>query len=92
MARSDTPQGGILNLMKTAQTAFAANPMFGRQARHFWQAQDRVLEEVEKFSSAWFKRRHEATRTAIEASAKMIDGDGSRFAQTIGRGFSNISR
>lgn len=73
MAKSDTPQGGILDSMKTAQTALAANPMFGPQARHFWQAQDRMLEEVEKFSSAWFKRRHEATRTAIEASAKLID-------------------
>lgn len=71
MAKSDTSKDGFVDSMKTAQAVFAANPVFGPQTQHFWQAQGRMLEEAEKFSSAWFKRRHEATKTAIEASSKL---------------------
>ena len=71
MAKSDTSKDSIADSMKAV---FAANPMFGPQTQHFWRAQGRMLEEAEKFSSAWFKRRHEATKTAIEASTKLASG------------------
>ena len=77
MSKSDTSKGGFLDSMRAAQIVFAANPMFGPQTRHFWNAQDRILEEAEKFSSAWFKRRHEATKAAVEASSKFAS-DGMR--------------
>lgn len=57
-----------------AQVLFTANPALGPQSTHFWQAQDRMLEEVEKFSAAWFKRRHDATRSAIELSKHVFTG------------------
>ena len=41
----------------------------------FWKAQDAILEETEAFSKAWFERRHEATRQAVEAVRK-LNGEG----------------
>jgi hypothetical protein len=72
MAKPDTTTNGILETMKSAGSALAANPMFGPQTMHFWQAQDRMLDEAQKLSSAWFKRRHAATQSALDASSKVV--------------------
>ena len=69
MAKTDTKQNGMLEAMKSANSMMAANPMFGPQAKHFWQAQDRILDEAQKFSTAWIKRRHQATQSALKASS-----------------------
>lgn len=58
-------------MMNSAQAAFAAGPVLGAQTKHYWQAQDRILTEFEKFSTAWFKRRHLATHAALETSNQM---------------------
>jgi len=71
MAKSDTSLKGIFEPMNSIGTMFAANTAMGSQARHFWQAQDRMLGEAEKFSSAWLKRRHEATQSALRASQEI---------------------
>ena len=51
----------------------ATGPVLATQSTHYWQAQDRFLTEFEKFSTAWFKRRHEATQSALEASKQMTE-------------------
>ncbi|MEO1138971.1 MAG: hypothetical protein AAFW87_05900 [Pseudomonadota bacterium] len=58
-------------MMKSAQAALASGPVLGSQTIHYWQAQDRFLTEFEKFSTAWFKRRHLATQAALDASKQM---------------------
>ncbi len=88
MAKSDTSvfKTAAEDTMKAAQGYFMANPAFLPQSRHFWQVQDRVLQEAEKFSTAWFKRRHDATHAALDAAAKIAkDGlnDPAKTAQTI---------
>jgi len=70
MAKSDTSYTGIFEPMTTMGTLFT-NPVMGPQAQHFWEAQDRMLAEMEKFSSGWFKRRHEAAQSAMRASQKV---------------------
>jgi len=72
MAKSDRPtaESPTGNAANAAQALFVSTPAFAPQSRHFWQAQDHVLQEVERFSSAWFKRRHDATRAALEVASQ----------------------
>jgi hypothetical protein len=36
--------------------------------RRFWDTQDRLLDNMEKFADGWFKRRHVASHAAQEAA------------------------
>lgn len=58
--------------LNAAQVLFTANPLFlAPQTTHFWRAQDRILNEIERFSSAWFKRRQDATQSMIDAGRRL---------------------
>ncbi len=57
-----------------ARAALVANPVLGPQSSHFWQAQDRFLDEAQEFTTAWFRRRHDATQSAIDAASKIASG------------------
>lgn len=74
MAKSNSPTPQVDEAVNTARAIFSTNPAFGPQARHFWQAQDRLLSEAERFSSAWFKRRHDAAQAAIATTRQIADG------------------
>jgi hypothetical protein len=39
--------------------------------RRFWDTQDRLLDNMEKFADGWFKRRHVASHAAQEAAQRM---------------------
>lgn len=65
------------------QRMMALNPVIGPQSAHFWEAQDRFLKEAERFSSAWFKRRHDATRSALEATKEISNGGMQDPAQSM---------
>lgn len=61
------------NALNAAQVLFTANPLFlAPQTEYLWGAQARILDEVERFSSAWFRRRHEAAQSLIEASRRIV--------------------
>ncbi len=74
MAKKDKTSLG--DLMQQVKGVFAVNPMIAPQQEQFWKAQDRILEESEAFSKAWFARRHEATQSALEAVHRMNGGGG----------------
>lgn len=61
------------NFLSLTQAMFTANPLMGPQAQHFWKVQDQFLKEAESFTSAWFKRRHDATRSAMDAASNIED-------------------
>lgn len=63
------------DLMAQARTMFALNPAVAPQMEQFWKAQEGILEETEAFSRAWFERRHEAAKTALEA-VQTTNGNG----------------
>jgi len=65
---------------EAAQTIFGRNLVFGPQSKHLWQAQDQILDEVQKFSTAWFKRRHEATRSTLGIVSSITTGEFSQPA------------
>lgn len=73
---------GVTDLMEQARGMLAVNPMITPQMEQFWKAQDGILEEAETYSRAWFERRHEATRSAIDAVRKM-NGNGSDPAAAL---------
>ena len=60
----------VTDLVEQTRGMLAMNPMIAPQVEQFWKAQDGILEEVEAYSRAWFERRHDATRTALEAVQK----------------------
>jgi len=76
MAKTDTNKG-FSEAIKSAQDVFGTAAMMGPQGRHFWQAQERVLDEAEQFYTAWFKRRHDAVRAALDTTA-LVATDGMR--------------
>lgn len=41
------------------------------QSETFWDFQDRLLDQMERASRAWFLRRHEGTHAALEAACAM---------------------
>jgi len=65
----------VSDMMKKTQEIFATVPAMAPQMEQFWKAQDGILEEVEDFSKAWFERRHEAARSALDAVRK-ANGNG----------------
>jgi len=62
-------------MMKQAQGMLAANPVMAPQMEQVWKAQEGLLDETEAFTKAWYDRRHEAARSALETVRK-INGDG----------------
>ncbi len=61
------------NALNAAQVEFTSNPRFlAPQIKHALQAQENVLDEIEKFTTAWFQRREVATRSMIEAGRRII--------------------
>ncbi len=62
-------------MMKQTPGMLAVNPMLATRMQQFWKAQDGLLDEAEAFSRAWFARRHEAAKSALETVRK-VNGDG----------------
>lgn len=75
MAQDDIINRSITSLFKQARSMGGMVPMSGPQMRHFWEAQDQVLEEAEAFAQHWFNRRHRATHSAID-TAKVLSKNG----------------
>lgn len=72
------------NAMDAAQVVFSLNPAyFAPQAQDFLTAQERIVQEVERFTSAWFGRRHDAMRAMIEARSRAALQGPSDPARTI---------
>ena len=69
---SKTP---LTDFVEQTRGMLATNPMLAPQMEQFWKAQDEVLEEAENFSKAWFERRHEAAKSALEA-VRDVNGNG----------------
>ncbi|MCL3882943.1 hypothetical protein [Marivita sp. GX14005] len=61
--------------LDAAQVMFSMNPAYAPQVTHFWEAQDLMLKEAEKFASSWFERRHEATQSALKAATDADNTD-----------------
>lgn len=71
MARSEPAANAIEEISRQARAILAANPLIGPQVRQFRDAQDRILNEAEAFTRHWLERRHEAAKTAIEATKRL---------------------
>lgn len=68
---ADNTKAKFSDMMEQTRNILSANPMISPQMEKFWEAQDRMLQETEAYSQAWFKRRHEATQAALDAVQKM---------------------
>lgn len=62
--------------LNAAQVEFTMNPAFAApHAVHFWEAHARILDEIEDFSAAWYRRRKDASRSLIDV-ARRLGSDG----------------
>ncbi len=69
--------------VKTMQSAMTVNPIVGPQLEQFWNAQEKLLDEAEVFTRHWFERRHQATRTAMEAARKATSTESGTPAEAM---------
>ncbi|MCB1311446.1 MAG: hypothetical protein KDK29_05955 [Sedimentitalea sp.] len=75
MARSERTTNAIEDALNAAQVEFSVNPLFmAPQTKQVLQAQERMLDEAEKFWSAWFQRRQDATQSMIDAGRRIASG------------------
>lgn len=77
MARkaTDRTPGLFAEALKPLQSAMLFNPVFRPQVEQFWDVQEKLLDEAEVFTRHWFRRRHEAARTALDAARTAVSGD-----------------
>ena len=72
---TDNKAAGIGDVMQQAKGLLAVNPIMAPQFEQFWKMQENVLQEAEAFSRGWFQRRHEAAKSALEAT-RGLNGNG----------------
>lgn len=73
----------LVDVFKQMQPPMTGNPAFGAQIEQFWDAQEKMLEETEAFAQHWFKRRHEAVRTALQAARSMSSANPSDPSEAL---------
>lgn len=72
MAHRERTTSDQENELNAAQVLFTANPLFlTPQLKQLMQTPERFFDELEAFSSAWFKRRQEATHAMIDAGRRL---------------------
>ncbi len=63
------------SMQKMFLLSFPHSESFRENARRFWENQDKILNNMEAFTSHWFKRRHSGTHSAQEAAERMCGTD-----------------
>ena len=72
MTSHENTTSAIEESLNASQVLFTANPLFlTPQSKHIFQAQERIWDEIEHFSNAWFQRRQDATQAIINAGRRM---------------------
>jgi len=59
------------SMQKMFLLSFPHSESVQENARRFWENQDKILDNMEAFTSNWFKRRHVGTHSAQEAAQRM---------------------
>lgn len=84
MASHENTSAAIENALNAAQVLFTANPLFlPPQAKATLQAQERIFNELEKFSSSWFQRRQEAAQSLIDTGRRIASESAGNPAKTF---------
>ena len=76
-------QEALTDALKSMRGVMSMNPVVAPQIEQFWKAQDHLLSQAEEYSRLWFKRRHEATRTALQTARETTTGDNPDPAKTM---------
>jgi hypothetical protein len=59
------------SMQKMFLFSFPHSESFQENARRFWENQDKILNNMEAFTSNWFERRHVGTNSGQEAAQRM---------------------
>lgn len=73
MASHENTSAAIESALNAAQVLFSADPAFlTPQTKQVLEAQQRFFDELEKFTSAWFQRRQDATHSLIDIGRRIV--------------------
>lgn len=72
MGSHENTTSAIEDGLNASQVLFTANPLFlTPQSKQIFQVQERIWDELENFSTAWFQRRQDATQAIINAGRRI---------------------
>ena len=77
---------GPEQFFRTTQQFFGVTPMLSMTSpplRQIWVANDKILDEFEELAHNWVERRHEANRTALEATKAISENRGSDVTDAV---------
>lgn len=77
-----TPEA-FADILKSLQAPAPMNALVSPQMEQFWDAQEKLLSESERFTRHWFERRHEAIRTALDAARTATSAERPDPAKTM---------
>ncbi|MCE8515429.1 phasin family protein [Ruegeria pomeroyi] len=86
MAKTDTTKitpASFTEVLKSMQGPVSMTSLVQPQLEQFWDAQEKLLAESERFTRHWFERRHEAIRTALDAARSATAADPSNPAEAM---------
>ncbi|SHH17664.1 hypothetical protein [Marivita hallyeonensis] len=49
-------------------------PLIAPQIKQFWDTQEKVLDETQRFTQHWFERRHAAVRSSLDTARSVTTG------------------
>lgn len=77
MAKTQKPESATAQFSKffeTIQATLPTNKLMEPQIQQYWDAQEKLLAETQRFTQHWFERRHEAVRSGLEAARAATTG------------------
>ncbi|WP_296424546.1 hypothetical protein [Yoonia sp.] len=80
---ADKDAAMVDDIVRQMPAMFAANPVVGPPVAHFWQAQEKMLQDAEAFSAHWFRRRQDATKLALDTARDVRTNGGSEPSALI---------
>ncbi|WP_113912422.1 hypothetical protein [Roseovarius dicentrarchi] len=84
MSRHENTTDAQEKALNASQVLFTANPLFlTPQSKHMFEAQERIWDQIETFSTAWFRRRQDATQALIDAGRRIAAEGGNDPAGAI---------
>jgi len=86
MADKNTPIWGPEQFTEATRKMMGFNPLMSTgasQFRHLWAVQDKILGDFEELAQKWCERRHEANRTAVEATKAMSKNGGNDLPEAM---------
>ncbi|OSQ42927.1 hypothetical protein [Marivita geojedonensis] len=62
-------------ILKSMQATLSVAPFVAPQIEQFWDTQDTILNETQRFAAHWFARRHQAVQSSLNTARALTTGE-----------------